>query len=819
MWRVPIPLWLLLGWVLPSVLVFGIACFTGDTINCPSDLLMLPGFHTPADNSASGQVANDIAMMDLIQIAPPAREFMAEEYRNGRIPLWNPYIFCGTPFAIPTKFSPFELLYVAFPVPQTLVWMQLAQNIFIGLGTYKFLRHGLNTTLPSAMFGSALAPFLGFLTVWQGFTGLTAAVCCLPWILWLTDAAFRQPLGRAMSGLAGITAMAVLCGAADITALVLVTSGLRMLWNCCLAQNFDHVRRGVLSATIGWTLGLMIASPFLIPLLQYSGSGARMMERSEGSEERPPVGIEAGWQLIVPEYFGGSRPLLPYLGKAGNMPESSAGAYMGSAALFCSVFFLPLLKGRWQELLFWIPVAILGLSWQLNLPVIVSIERLWPLNMLSWSRWVFITAFSQLVLVSLVFDAFLKQVPYHRSYLRGATIAAFTVAIISIVMYFWPPGEYRTILRTLVERQAIFGKSMEAVPSMLTEWNRGWAVVAVASVLVAVSVLLYSLPSSRKTIACTLLLLAVSLEPIFFARLQRRVAPTDTYFPEVTTLKAMQTLPPGRILGVQCLPPNLAQMWHLRDVRGYDAVDPLLVTRLLLRSANPNFRSPKYARTQHMVPLVDQATDGTMRLPPILNMLNVRYVVLTSEPAVSDKPVLEGDGYWILENQNALPRCFVPKAVRSAKDESALAIMAKPSFDPSAVAFSEADGIRTSSAEGQVTIEDENPIRIRMKAAMSAPGIVVLSDSWSPDWKVSVNGKAAVPLRINTAIRGVEVPAGSHEVVWEYRPASMLRLAPISGISFTVCLAWCFAPFLNLWRKQQTSDEAEKLTQPTIQNP
>lgn len=792
----PIAACLIAGWSLPALFVFGAACFKGHTINCPSDLLMLPGFHTAPESSPAEQVKNDTTLMDLVQLAAPAREFMAQEYRHGRIPVWNPYIFCGAPFAVANKFSPFELLYVAFPVPQILIWMQLAQSVVMGLGTYLFLNRSLAVSRPAAVLGSVLSPYLGFLTVWQGFTGLTASVCCLPWLLNFTDAAFRRPFSNAVSCLALSTTFAVVCGATDITALVLVTAGLRMLWNCAASCNLKRIRAGAISTTAGWILGLSIASPHLLPLLEYSGSGARMAQRSAGAEERPPIGMEALWQLVVPEFFGGSRALVPYLGPAGNMAESTGGAYLGLATLLCITLCMPLFKGWRRELLFWIPVALLGLSWQIDFPGVVSLQRLWPLNMLSWNRWVFITAFTQLVLAALAFDAF-TQKPIGRIYARGAAVAVLSVAVIMLVVHQVPSADFFEPLQIEMARRVGLGASAEHIRNMLVEWRRGWGIAAGACFALAGSFLLESTSNGRKTIAAGTLVLALCLEPVMFARLQRRVAPAHTYFPRVPLFAALRSLPPGRILGVQCLPPNLAQPWHLRDVRGYDAVDPKNITRLLRLAACRDDNSPEYARTQWLVPALAPTTDGSMRLSPILDMLNVRYVVLPSKPLFSDVPIMEGDGFWILENKRVMPRSFVPRNVVPASDEHALEMMSSLDFDPAAVAYTELGTVRVSHSEGNVTIDADNAVYLRMTAAMHRPGVVVISDSWHPDWTVRVDGIAATPLRLNTAVRGVHVAAGRHEIVWEYRPHTMLRTAWLAGISLLACLAWLMIDFIR----------------------
>jgi uncharacterized membrane protein YfhO len=79
---------------------------------------------------------------------------------------------------------------------------------------------------------------------------------------------------------------------------------------------------------------------------------------------------------------------------------------------------------------------------------------------------------------------------------------------------------------------------------------------------------------------------------------------------------------------------------------------------------------------------------------------------------------------------------------------------------------------------------------------MDKDGIVVLADSWAPDWSVTVDGKDAKSLRINTAVRGVRVPAGKHAVVWEYWPALISKMLPWSLCCLCISLVWLFVGIL-----------------------
>ena len=72
------------------------------------------------------------------------------------------------------------------------------------------------------------------------------------------------------------------------------------------------------------------------------------------------------------------------------------------------------------------------------------------------------------------------------------------------------------------------------------------------------------------------------------------------------------------------------------------------------------------------------------------------------------------------------------------------------------------------SVAGQLVSFERN----RIVATIEAPerGLVVLNELQYPGWEVEVDGKPGVPLRVNYLLRGVEVEAGTHQVVWTLRP-------------------------------------------------
>ncbi|HET6423991.1 MAG TPA: hypothetical protein VFG20_09930 [Planctomycetaceae bacterium] len=87
---------------------------------------------------------------------------------------------------------------------------------------------------------------------------------------------------------------------------------------------------------------------------------------------------------------------------------------------------------------------------------------------------------------------------------------------------------------------------------------------------------------------------------------------------------------------------------------------------------------------------------------------------------------------------------------------------------------------RWDGGVGSVGVVDYGPHQIHVRAEVTAVGTLVLTDLDDPDWIVTVDGQLASSSRINM-YRGVALSAGSHEVVWSYRPRSVYWGAILSA--------------------------------------
>jgi uncharacterized membrane protein YfhO len=66
--------------------------------------------------------------------------------------------------------------------------------------------------------------------------------------------------------------------------------------------------------------------------------------------------------------------------------------------------------------------------------------------------------------------------------------------------------------------------------------------------------------------------------------------------------------------------------------------------------------------------------------------------------------------------------------------------------------------------------------RVEIAVDAKSSTILTLHDLWYPGWEVEIDGVQRPMLRADVLFRGVEVPAGSHKVVFAFRPLSWKNL-------------------------------------------
>jgi hypothetical protein len=787
---------ILFGIVVGQFLLYG-PSLMGRKILLPLDFLAMPSCYLPDTLETPNGYPHDQVSGDLVMQYEPDRIFAVKELRAGRFPLWTPSQYGGVPFIAP-KYSPFFLLTCLTPSPRIIPWVQLLAAMVAGTGIYVFVRRVVGVGFWPATLVAWCYPMSGFFVFWQGHWG-PAGTYWLGWLLLAVDRTVRG--GRvAPVGLAVVTGLVLVSGHLDVAALVLLVSGLFGLW--CLWE-MNGVRlwsrvagKAVLGLVLGWGLGFLVAAPNILPVVEYARTGYRMMERLGGKEERPPVGLIALPQVVLPDMYGssvkGSFPFFADFGES-NLPESSAAAYAGVLATLVGA---PLAWcSRRQRSLnwFWLGLAVFSLSWCLDLPGFVDFLSLPGLNMLSYNRLVFAASFAILALAATGLEV-LRQGECHWGWGLWLPIALLAGLMAWCVYRAGvSPGPLFARLEKNVRagQQFLWVDSVEdlrPVRAWLSAHYRAAAVWCGAGLIVWLALRFRVLEQWLLMPVLGALLLG---DLLWFSHGRNTQSDPALYFPEIPALREMAMATPGRFMGNGCFPPDLAEAVGLDDVRGYDAVDPGRWVSLLKSAAGINSSELDYAATQWLTPQGRITKINTLQLSPILDMLGVRYVVSRGSPPPGVQPAFRSPDYWILENPSVLPRVFVPKRVKVVpRENERLWKLSQLEFNPREVAYVEVPVDLPTGCRGEVEIRNETPTRIVVAARMETSGLVVLADRWDNGWRAFVDGKPVPILVANQAIRGVVLPAGRATLEFRYQSASVRLGFFLAGAAGLILFGW-----------------------------
>jgi hypothetical protein len=783
------------GVAVAQVFLFG-PCLVGSKILLPLDILALPDIYLPYTPEHAAIHPYNYILADQVLLFEFERRFTAKELRAGRLPLWNPEIYLGAPFVVWDKYSPFSLLYTLFPTPLTLAWLQLLKSLVAGSGAYLFFRRAVKVGFWPAAAGAWCYPLTGFFVLWQGYPH-TFVTACLPWVLLATDEVVHRPGRWGGPALALLTAL-VLVIRTDIAAQVLLVSGLYSLWALGKTYHADRSLRNVLQTgaiTAGaWALGFLIAAPYLLPFAEYTRSGERLLRRSAGHEERPPGSLSELPRMVLPEIYGDTR-YGTFLLNPPNLLESGAGAYTG---LLATLVLAPLAwrSSRHRSLsAFWCVLALVASSWILGIPGMVSIFRAGGLNLLSHNRFVFAASFAILALAVIGLEAIRERsARWH----WGLVTPVLAVCLLGIFCAKWV-SELPEPLAHQLELRLKSGAAYPNIPDLdalqqarrAYRWSQSQAVG-----LCGAALLLWAgigLGAAQRAWFSPLITVLVLGELLFFTYGRNPQCDPALYYPRLPLLdrlKRAESVGDGlayRILGMNCLPANLSMVFGLRSLTGYDSVDPRPLADILDPVRDVRQGVQDYSRLGKYAPIVQVEPGGSVRLPPVLSMLGVRYLICRGKPRSTVKPYLLEYDYWALENKDALPRAFVPRrVVRAPDDKQLLNLLTAFKFDPRQVAYVAGEFSLPGDCRGRAEVVAETPREVTVIAEMETAGLVVLSDLWYPGWLAYRNGESVPIWRVNHAIRGISVPAGKSTIVFRYEPESFawgvrLMLAGLAG--------------------------------------
>ncbi|MFA5356954.1 MAG: YfhO family protein [Candidatus Omnitrophota bacterium] len=262
----------------------------------------------------------------------------------------------------------------------------------------------------------------------------------------------------------------------------------------------------------------------------------------------------------------------------------------------------------------------------------------------------------------------------------------------------------------------------------------------------------------------------------------------------------------SRIMAIKGLAyPNLAVVGELQDVR---SIVPISIRRFQLfqdycLSARPQGKYKSLWFTGIIDPYTGKGISEHLRerhlfysLAGVSNYLSPDY-----EDIPYTRLVYDGD-FKNYRNLSVMPRAFLVYNWSIARDpESALAwMLSNASFLASRAVVEDTGtclsvaGNHLASSSSNVEIKEYTPHSILIETEAEAPGLLILTDTYHPDWTVTVNGKKEMIVPADLCFRGVFLKPGVNKVRFTYFPKVFYVCIALSFMALFVVFLFILMP-------------------------
>lgn len=727
--------------------------FTKGLLPVPTDTLIglyHPWFDQMASTNPSGVPFKNFLITDPIRQQIPWRKLVIDALKGGKLPLWNPYSFSGTPLLANIQAGtlyPFNILFFILPFAYAWTALIIIQPILAALFLFAFLRH--KTIQPGVAATAGLAwAFSGFSIAWLTWGTILQAALWLPLMLFAIDCIVESSYKTQAIVWSLVLVLTSACSFfAGHAQVALYVYGLSFVY-ALFSLWFSSTRKNGWFPAFSLLGSGIVTSPQWVPLLRFLPETSRIADTS--------AWLKDGWflpwqnlvQFIAPDFFGNPATL----NYSGIWNYGEFIGYIGILPLMLAFYALLVRRDRLSRffgftavvvLLFLLPTPIAKLPFQFKVPILFSLQP---------TRLMVLLDFSLVMLAALGFDHYIKA-PYKKIFI-GIAIVALALAGMWIYVFY----SLRTAVAPDIIANLLVTKRNLMLPSIL------WAVESL------VLVLFLFVKKQGKALLLLLTIAVLAFDLFRFGWKFTPFTPQSYFFPVTQAVSFLLSQEkPFRTMSLdnRIMPPNVNDYYGIESVEGYDPIYDARYEEFLaaLNRKEPNI-TPPFG--------FNRIITGSSINSPLLPLLNVKYILALDDVKDSSLELMyrEGDTR-VYFYKKALPRIYpVDSIVAGTSKQQIMDTLYSNAFDPTRQAIVEGSPAVSSAptkSEDVIDITSYRPGVIAASARFHEGHFVVVSDMFQSGWKASVDGTEVPLYRTDYILQGLNVPAGNHTITLQYR--------------------------------------------------
>ncbi|OGG12808.1 hypothetical protein A3D77_07165 [Candidatus Gottesmanbacteria bacterium RIFCSPHIGHO2_02_FULL_39_11] len=716
--------------------IFFYPFFIFGKIPIPSDALV--GLYYPFRDTLNTRYPNGYPYKNPLITDPVRqqyvwRELSVDAFRKGKLPLWNPYSFAGTPLLAnfqSASFYPLNILFFIFSFPFAWGILVSLQPTLSLIFMYFYLRE-LKITKAASVVGSLAFSFSGFSISWLTWNTVGHTVLWLPLILLSGEKIIKNTslkwslvllFSLCSSFFAGHLQTFFYIGVFSLIYFVAkLINGIRHP-GFIYPENPYDVRKKLIVFFIFVILFTAITSVQWIPTLGFISQSARNADQANWQKEGWFVPPQNLLQFFAPDFFG--NPATGNYYGVWNYGEFIG--YIGMIPLFFALY--AALKLKDKKSIFFVSIIMVSIvlitdnpvseiPYRLNIPYIGTSQ---PTRLMS------LIDFSLAVLASLGVDQLRSNTKQKRSVL-------FSIAIILMLLGIW------TFSRNPVARNNLYLSIFLGLIIILTTQA-------------------YRIRPSK--IVLPVYLLVTVFDLFRFGWKFTPFTSTDLLYPQSSLLSYLEDNSHNyRVMANdrRILPPNVSSHYKIQDVSGYDPLY-LLSYNKFVSSWNSNSLNLKPSAFNRIVTPQNYES-------PVSDLLGIKYLLsLTPVQSLKWEYVMRDGETYLYQNKDVLPRAYLAQTVfQKETDQDVMREVLNNKNSDSAFSTENITlGSKSLTPSESAVIENYEENDIRIKVISGDTRMLVLTDPYYKTWKAFVDEKETQIFKVNFLFRGVVIPSGEH---------------------------------------------------------
>ncbi len=705
---------------------------------------------------------------DITAFVYPLKHYLHESLQQNTLPFWSPHLFHGMPLMgtlFPGVLYPPNVIFLLNDFTTAFNWFYVGHFWGLILSTYALTRYW-KLSIAASLVSALTAGLSGFFLACAGINAYFLTVVWLPSVLLFFQRVWLK--NRPGDWVLGILCLVcqVLAGSPEVNVMTVL-----LVYFFCNSLEPIRSRWSLwLGRTVRFAFMVLLTLGLCAPQLFSTYSLVEQSVRTEGLDYEHhthwSMKPSAASEVLLSKDHSNFMENIP--SEKFNFIQSFHMGWFAGASLFMGVIFW-----RLKPVRFWSFAFLIGLVFSLGKhnPIYFSMYKVFPvMDMFRFpEKFYFISAWAQVFLAGHVFEALLNPVEPYKN--RG--IPFWTVLIapaLAVLLLSW----------NFPDRLALVNLLMFALLG-LGFWS-------------------YNNAHVKKHFLTTGIVLLIFVDLMMRHHMLVPMIERDFYENVPEPAQLIQSNPAiyrtysGRVFGdlEKMMAPAIPNKLSFQKIKQKKLVPfrgvsfgiqyPNGIPGVGLELSAPNLWREIF---RHSSP------EKRLR---ILKRSNVKYWVVDDRPEILPKELNWVASQQVVQLEDSLPRAFLVPGFQLGKSPHLLNTYYDINFDPlKTVLLEESIPITpTENFSASIDFLLYETDKLTLLTQQQGDGFLVLLDSYSPDWTVTVDEQPTRVLRANHFFRAVKLSPGKHTVIFTYQPQGYKTGLVILFISLALLGAVCY---------------------------